>query len=139
MALKQKSAPSIPTGLGIGLAVGIMITLIFTAIGAYLVHSETLPEESFDYIAPVVQFFGALACGWVTLKMTDRHKMQMCLLSGGLYFLTLLAMTALFFGGEYHDVGIGALAVLLGAGGVGLLSGFGGNRKKLFRKKGVYR
>ena len=139
MAIKQKALPSIPAVLGIGLVVGIVITLIFTAVGAYLVHSEALPEESVGYVTPVIQFLGALAGSTAIIKMTDRHKMQMCLLSGGLYFLFLLSMTALLFGGEYQGVGLGALAVLLGAGGVGLLSGFGGNRKKLFHKKRVYR
>ena len=36
----------------------------------------------------------------------------MCLAAGGGYYLCLLAITALFFGGQYQGVGVTALMVL---------------------------
>ena len=65
--------------------------------------------------------------------------MQMCLLTGVCYYLALLAMTALFFGGQYSALGVTALAVLAGSGGAALLSILTEKSKNNHGRKMAYR
>ena len=76
---------------------------------------------------------------WISVGRIQRLRMQMCMLSGLCYYLTLLAMTALFFGGQYSGVGITALVVVGGCGTVAILGLGGGKGRRIGTKMKAHR
>ena len=137
--MKKNTVSSIPTGIGIGLLVSIVITLAGSALTAYLIHSESVPEEGMGYGIILTLLLSAIAGAWISTGKIQRLRMQMCILSGLCYYLTLLSMTALFFGGQYNGMGITALVVLGGCSTVAILGASGGKRRKLSKKIKVHR
>ena len=132
--MKKNTASSIPAGIGIGLLVSMVVTLAGAALTAYLIHKESIPEEGMGYGILLTLLLSAAVGAWVAAKRIQRLRMQMCMLSGFCYYLTLLAMTALFFGGQYNGMGITALVVIGGCGTVAILGVGGGKHRKIGMK-----
>ena len=131
------TAMSMPAGLGIGLLVALVITIAGAAITAWLISSEKIGEGSSGYAVMVIL---ALAAGLGALSavyLIKKQRLQVCMLSGVCYYLSLLAMTALLFGGQYQGMGVSAIVIL----GICALIAFlptkngqiKGKRKKLYR------
>ena len=99
-----KSTMAVPAGI----ALGVLLCLVVTFIGAVgitqLIHSEKIDADSIGYGIIGVVFPAALAGAWLAAFATKRLRLQVCLLTGAGYFLTLVATTALFFGGQYQGV-----------------------------------
>lgn len=140
MQTKQKYTGrtlSVPAGIGIGLAVSVGITGASIAVLAKLVDSETMPWENVGYGIMVMllaaSFFGAL----IAYGKIKRQRLMVCLLTGAAFFGTLLALTALFFGGQFDGALFSFLLVLAGSGAAGLLGlrqGRGGAQKRRGRR-----
>ena len=137
--VKKNTASSIPAGIGIGLLVSMIITLAGSALTAYLIHGESISEEGMGYGIILTLLLSAILGAWVSAGRIQRLRMQMCMLSGLCYYLTLLAMTALFFGGQYSGMGVTALMVLGGCGTVAILGASGGKRRKIGKKIKAHR
>lgn len=128
-------AISIPLGLGIGLIVCMAITLITSAISANLILNERIGEGAMGYCAMVTLLLSSAAGAWLAAVLIKHRWMIVCMGVGGIYFLTLLGITALFFGGQYQGIGVTALMILGGSGSVGLLGLKHANGRKKHRKK----
>lgn len=128
-------AVSMPLGLGIGLAVCIALTLIGAAISASLILNERIGEGAIGYCAIVTLLLSSAAGSWLSAVLVKRRWMIVCMAVGGVYFLTLLGITALFFGGQYQGIGVTALMILGGSGSVGLLGLRTGSGEKKRRRK----
>ena len=136
MAAKQSNPLGvIPIGLGIGLAISIVTTLLGTAIGAWLISSEKIGEGSTGYITVLILLLSSILGAWFAIQTIKQNRLLFCLSSGGIYFLTLLAITALFFGGMYSGVGESALVISAGAFSVALLGLREQKRTKKRKKK----
>ena len=106
---------------------------------AALIGGERIPEESVGYGVMVILTLSSFSGAMAAAGRIRRRRLLICLLSAGIYYGILLAMTALFFGGQYSGAGVTALMVLCGAGLAiltGLRDGRGGKRPKI---KGAYR
>lgn len=114
-------ARSMPLGFMAGLAVSMVITLILVGIIAQLVLGEKMAAEMIGYGSMATLLLSSAAGAWVAAKAVKHRWMVVCLGTGAVYYLTLLACTALFFGGQYEGVGVTLLVVLAGSGAVGLL------------------
>ena len=65
-------------------------------------------------------------------------SLAVCLLAGGIYWLTLLAITALFFGGQYHGIAATGATILAGCGTIcllGIRSKKGSGRRQSRRRR----
>ena len=126
------------TGLPVGLAIGAMISLIITmagaAVTAYLVLNERVGENGIGYAAIAVLFLAAVMGAWGAYSCIKKQRLQICLLSAGVYYLLLLAITALFFGGQYQGMGVTAFVVLIGTLIVAFFPGKGSAKMK-FKKR----
>ena len=125
MKLKKKRSgktTGIPMGLALGLLISMVVTLFGAAVIAKLVESEKIGESSIGYSAMAVLAIASAMGAWTAEGKIQRLRLQMCLLSGVCYYLALLSMTALFFGGQYSGMGVTALTVLLGSSAVALLN-----------------
>ena len=124
-----KSKP-IAAGLVIGSIISVILTLLGAAITANLVLSGKLKTENVGYSAIIILLLASFIGAWICAVMVKRRWLLMCLGAGGIYYLSLLAITALFFGGQYQGLCVTALAVLGGSGAVGLLGIKGKNRSR---------
>lgn len=106
------TALSIPAGLGLGVLVSITVTLLGVTVIAWLLSAERIEEGSIGYIAMGILSIAAILGCLTAVGKTKRLRLQISMLSGACYFLTLLAITALFFGGRYQAVGT-TLAIIV--------------------------
>ncbi len=140
--LKKKSTKksnSIPMGIAYGLVASILLTLIGTAVLAFLVSGEQLPEQAMDYGAVVTLLLSSVTGALVCCKAVRQKILLMAIISGAAYFVILLCCTAMFFGGQYQGVGQTALLVLGGSIAAGLLQISGSAKTKKHRKSYTFR
>ena len=126
---------SIPWGIGIGVLVSVLLTVVGSAVVALLVSSETLPENGIGYCSIVILILSASIGSAVSYGLIKHRRLVVCMLHGLSYYLVLLGCTALFFGGQYQGMGVTALVVLAGCGTVGLLGLKGGKTTGIKIKK----
>ena len=124
-----------PLGLGIGLAVCMALTMAAAAISANLILTEKIGAGAIGYCAIVTLLLSSAVGAWLAAVLVKRRWMIVCMGVGCAYFLTLLAITALFFGGQYQGIVVTALVVFGGCGAVGLLGLKAGGESKKHRKK----
>lgn len=114
-------AVPMPVGIAVGIGIALVVTLVLSMVIAYLIHGETIPETSVGYCVMGMLLIASAVGAWMAAKMAKRRWMVACLCAGAGYFVLLLAMNALFFGGQYQGVGVTLLLCLGGAGTVGFL------------------
>lgn len=112
---KTGRAASIPAGLLSGLAVSLCITLLGTGIIAKTLDLEVMEEKSVGYAIMVMLITASYAGALVSKLRIKRQFLLVCVLSAALFFLSLLAITALFFGGRYEAVAVTGVLVLCGS------------------------
>ena len=118
MTVNQKvtgTAVSVPAGLILGTAVSLGITAALSALAAWLILGGTVPEAGTGYCAMVILLLSAAAGSATAIRKTKRLRLRMGLAAGGIYWVCLLAATALFFGGRYEGIGVTALMVFCGS------------------------
>jgi hypothetical protein len=125
MGMNQKvtgRAMSMPAGIALGIVISLTVTLIGAFLLGWLIDNQTLEVNSIGYGSMVI-LLSASALGSLAAKSLIKHRLLVvCLISGTGYYLSLLAITALFFGGRYQGMGVTLVMVLAGAGTAGLLS-----------------
>ncbi len=115
MKIKRKNRNkelSLPLGIGLGLLICVILTLAGTAAISHLTLTEKIGEQSITIWSKVILFIAVLIGAWGAVSATKQKRLQVSLLTGGIYNLLLLSMTAMFFGGRYQGVGITLLVVL---------------------------
>lgn len=122
-------ALSIPAGVGIGTAGAMIWTILGAAVTALLVSREVVTETAVGYGALFILVSAAFISAKVSYQKIKHRRAMVMAVSGCAYFLCLLAMNALFFGGQYAGVGVTAAAILAGCVSAMLL-GNGGKRGK---------
>lgn len=140
MTVNQKPsgrASSMPAGLMAGLTVSLGVTLLLAVVSAKLVDIQWIGEKDIGYCAMVILMLAPFTGARAAQRKIKRQRLLVSLMSGGLYFLMLMGITALFFGGQYEAVGV---TMLLVAGGTGLtlLTGEGNSGVGKRRKKKLY-
>lgn len=129
------TATTIPMGLTLAALVSLGITAALSALTAWLILGGTLPENAVGYCAMGILLLSAAAGAVTAISRIKRLRFQMGVASGAIYFVCLLIITALFFGGIYDGVGVTALMILCGCGLVILLGNGGQNRAGCRRRK----
>lgn len=111
----------LPAGLLIGAGGSMAVTMVLTALMAYFMDKEMIRSEATDVCSVIVLMLSSAAGSLIAWRKVGHHRLMVCLSAGAVYYLALAACTALFFGGEYRNLGITALVILAGAGAVVLL------------------
>ena len=130
MRVNQKvtgKSMSIAGGVGIGVLASVVITIISSLILAALVNNEIVKENGLGYGVIMVLLLSAVTGSLVAWKCIRHRRLLVCTLSGVGYYVALIGITALLFGGQYQGMGVTALVVLAGCGCVALI---GVNGKK---------
>lgn len=119
--------------IGVGISFGLMVML--TAFLATLADRQILSYEAAAKLPRGIVLICGAAGAFIAGKMAEEKRLIVCLLTGGGYLLTLFAVTALFFHGQFQGVLAVALMVLAAAAVAGMLVGNHGRRKKRTRYK----
>lgn len=109
-------ASSVQAGLFWGCITGLVISICAAAITGKLILSNVVPWESVGYVIMCILMCASFLSAAVSCAKIKRQYLVICALSGFLYFGILLALTALFFGGQYEAVGATAAMVFGGSG-----------------------
>lgn len=129
-------AASMPAGLALGGAVSLVLTILLAIIAGKLIDMGTMGEESIGYLSLGILLLSSGMGAAVAVGKIKRRRLVVCMAAGAIYYGLLLAMTALFFGGQYAGMGVTALAVAGGAGTVclaGTRQGRGQRKRKIAR------
>lgn len=136
-------AMSLPGGLAIGLGVSMSVTVAASLILTKMVLGEMIQMQSIGYGILILLIMAAFLGAVVAQGRVKHRRLLVCILSGLIYYAVLLAVTALFFGGQYTGVGVTGLLILAGSSAAALLAtgkGSGSKIGKTMRKgKGVSR
>ena len=125
MAGKRKSngrAVSMPAGVGIGILISMVIMIIGAAVLTFLIASGKIPEDGYGFGVMLTQFLAAGLGALTAMVLVKHRKLMVCGLTAGGYFLALLSICALFFGGEYTGIGTTFVLVLAGGAAAAVLS-----------------
>lgn len=104
---------SIPASSLIGVGCAIVITLLLTALAAWLISTEKLGVGVQGITALVITGLSVLAGCLAALSMAEGRELQVSGITAGAYFLVLLSCTALLFDGGYKGVWKSLISVLI--------------------------
>ena len=125
----------LPKSLGISMIVSVGSALVGSAVGAWLLSLEKIEEGNIGYITMILLLVSSFLGALVATRLLNEKRMLVCLCAGGVYLLSLLGITALFFGGIYSGVGESALVILAGVLSVALIALKGNKSAKKRIKK----
>lgn len=114
-------ALSTPASFAIGVCISLGMTLILSAILAKLISIEKLEWEKVGYGIMLILLIASVVGAKATCILVKRRKIMSCLVTGGLYWLGLLIIAALFYGGQYTGIGVSGAIILCGCAAVCLL------------------
>ena len=111
----NKKVTGTASSMGGGLALGGVISLVITILGALLcaglISGEKIAESSIGYCSMVIILLSSIFGSLVAVMKIKHRRVYVCVLSGVIYFGSLLAATALFFGGQYQGMGVTGLLI----------------------------
>ena len=107
--------------------------------GAGLISRERLSWDQVGYGILILLFLSALLGAATSVKAVKRQRLMIAMGSGLLFWATLIAITALFFGGQYDGMLVTGLVILAASGIVALTGLRRENRKGTasYRRKGL--
>ena len=126
MTINQKvtgTAVTMPVGICIGCVVSTALTILGAGLVAKLIDMEVLRENAIGYGAMMIILLASISGAGIAVTKIKKRMLQVSAMVGLLYYAMLLAMTALFFGGQYQGMGVTALMILAGCGVVVLIAG----------------
>lgn len=126
------TAISMPVGIVMGVALSALLTCGLAAVVTWLALEGKIEAEEVGYISLVMIVLSSMLGALLSAVKTKRRWMLVCFITGIAYYLTLLCITAIFFGGNYRGCGVTAMLVLIGSVCAGML----GLMKRRFRGSG---
>ena len=104
---------NVPVSLGMGFVFAWVIMIVMGAVTAFMIAGERIPEDFLDPAAVIVlcvsSFVSAMAAGGAA----EGKRMFVCVLSGGIYYLSLICCNILLFNGCFHGL-LGAALTIIG-------------------------
>lgn len=107
MKINQKvsgRAVSMPAGLLNGLGVSAGVTVLGAVITAKLLDAGKIELNSVGYAIMIILLAASFLGSLCSQKRIKRQYLAVSVLSGVVFFMTLISSTALFFGGQYEAV-----------------------------------
>ena len=124
------SASTLLIAIVVGACMAMVIALALCALGAVLLATERAGEGSAGIIVVITLILSSAIGAVIALRKARRQMLLVSLGTGGVFFLLLLACTAMFFGGQYRALGVTALTVFAGSSCAALLALRGDRPKK---------
>ena len=105
----------------IGGALGVLFSILCALLLTWLISSERLGQGGVDTGSLVILLVGSAAASVVSTLLFREKRLLVCVLSAVCFALIMLAMTAVFFGGQYSGLLPSGLVILAGSGCVCIL------------------
>lgn len=137
--IKNSKTRNLPAGVFAGLVLSLTVSILGAVILSLLIAGETVGENGVDGGAKVILFLSSALGAWTATALTKGNTLLVSAITAAAYLLALLAMTAMFFGGQYQGVLSSAVCILLGAGSVALGKSIRKKPGKARRKIPAYR
>ena len=128
------TASAVPTGMAMGVMTAMAIMLTGTLTASIMIHKEILQWDQSGYAVMLILILSSWIGTSVAARKIKRRRLLSCAVSGGIYYLILLAMTGLFFGGKYSGVGETGLLILCGST-LGFLMKYKAKPERIRRKR----
>ena len=126
-------APSLGKSVAAGVLLGTAWTLLCAVVLAKLIDSGVMPMEKVGYGSMAAVLSAVFAGASLAGRKAGHMVIQAAAISGAAYFLCLLLVNALFFGGSYSGMAVTfvliALATLLAILAAGKGSGRHGRKR----------
>jgi len=119
-------AMSLPVGILVGIGISTIITLLGCCLLAYLICAERMNGDAIGYGTMIILLASAGTGAWSATALVKRRKELVAALIAIGYYLVLLLITALFFGGVFRGMVTTAIVILAGSA-TALLYGMKGN------------
>ena len=123
-------ASSVQSGLTWGIVTGMIVSVCAVGVTGKLILSGVMQWDSVGYIIMCILLCASFLSAVISCAKIRRQFLLVCGLSGMLYFGILLAITALFFGGQYEAVGPTAAMVFAGSGCAAIMQYHDKGRRK---------
>ena len=123
------TAASMPIGVAAGVGVAVLLLLAGSALAAWLMQSGNMKEDGIGYGAMTILLVSSIAGVWTAMRVVKHNALVVGLSTAAAYFILLLGMTAIFFGGQYQ--GIIPTGIMIFGGSIGAVlvgNRAGGNR-----------
>lgn len=105
---------SMPIGLTIGTAICILLTVLISIVISKLISAEKMEWNQVGYGIMIMLLIASIAGAKTACTIIRRRKLIICASIGGLYWLSLLVITALFFDGQFSGMWVTGLIILCG-------------------------
>ena len=128
-SVRKGHAMTIPGGAVYGATFALLWTLVGSCILSWLIHTERVQEEATGYGSLIILLTASILSALLSYSIIKRQRVVACMSAGGVYLLMLMAITAMFFGGQFTGFGVTALVILGGCAVAIFLSMEHGNRK----------
>ncbi|MBR6596017.1 MAG: TIGR04086 family membrane protein [Oscillospiraceae bacterium] len=128
-------APSLVKSVAAGVLLGAAWTLLCAVVLAKLIDSGVMPMEKVGYGSMAAVLSAVFAGASLAGRKAGHMVVQAAAISGAAYFLCLILVNALFFGGSYSGmavtfvlIALATVAAVLAAG-----KGSGSHRRKRYK------
>lgn len=124
------------SGIIWGLLVAILFTILGAAIGAAILNSGSVPENSGTWISAIIWAISSFCGIMISLKLTKEKILLTAGITAAVYLLMLMAVNLLIFQQRFMGLWKGIIAVLVSFL-VSILLNL--NSPKVKQRKSVYR
>lgn len=108
-------AMPLPMGAALGAMCGLAWTFLSSAFLGWMIRKQWLEMDSVGYGSMIILLTASMLAAGISYRKVKIRRLLSCVSGGIGYFLLLLAMTALFFGGQYSGFGVTCLLILGGS------------------------
>lgn len=115
MKTKKGRAVSVPVGLGISLIITATTTISATAIIAIMISNETIKWTQVGFWIMAVLLISSFLGGKAAIYTIKTQRFLVSIMSGVLYWMFLLCITALLFGGKYGSLWESGALIIAGS------------------------
>ncbi len=136
---KRGKAMSMPAGILAGAGAGLASAIAGAVAAGNMLDRMWITMDSVGYAAMVILLISSFLAAQIAWNRVRHQRVAVSLGAGGVYYLTLLAMTALFFGGQYTGMGVTGMLIFAGCGCsvmIGLYRKSPGNQGKYGKRIG---
>ena len=112
--VKGRAVPMF-VGVGAGVVTMLVITILLAAVVSTMVLTGRIAEVNIGYYVMGILLLGSITGALVSVLKIKRRSMMVCCVTGGIFYLILLLVTFLCFGGSYQGVGVSGIMILTGS------------------------
>ena len=132
--VKGRGSSAMAAGIAWGTGMAMGVTCILSLLVAWMAESGVIGQDKIGYGSMAVLLTAALMGSMVAKGKVQSRRAAVSLVTGLCYFLCLLAVTAMCFGGQYTGIGVTGLLISGASGAAALVGIKGGRGGKRYRR-----